>query len=75
MKRKLLLQKLNRTYTPNKVILLKSNKNKKELKQLVPFTKNYEITNKNLMVYVCRNFVCNIPTDDIKTILELLDHY
>lgn len=71
---KALLQKLNQTFIPNKVILFKSSNNQKELEQVAPFTKDYEVSNGNLMIYVCRNFQCNIPTSDIKTVLELLNH-
>ena len=69
-----MLQKLNSKFIPNKVVLFKSNDNQEELEQIAPFTKDYEIKDENMMVYVCKNFNCNMPTNEIKTVLELLDH-
>lgn len=69
-----LLQQLNNKFIPNKVVLFKSEDNQKELEQIAPFTKDYILEEENLMVYVCKNFNCNIPTSDIKTVLELLNN-
>ena len=69
-----LIQKLNREFIPNKVVLFKSDNNQKELEHIAPFTKDYLIENGNQMIYVCKNFNCNIPTSNIKTVLELLNH-
>ena len=68
------LNKLNREFIPNKVVLFKSSNNKEALEQVASFTKDYKIEDKNLMVYVCKNFNCNIPTNKFKTVLELLNH-
>ncbi len=73
-KTKEFLNKLNREFIPNKVVLFKSSNNKELLEQVAPYTKDYKIENKNLMVYVCKNFNCNIPTSDFETVLELLNH-
>jgi len=70
---KTLLQKLNSNFIPNKVVLFKNNDNQEDLEHIAPFTKDYEIEDENLMVYVCKNFNCNMPTNEIKTVLELLD--
>ena len=70
----ILLQKLNREFIPNKVVLFKSGENQNELEDIVPYTKDYIIEDENLMVYVCKNFNCNMPTNDIKTVLELLNN-
>ena len=70
-----LLQKLNGEFIPNKVVIFKSDKNQKELEHISPFTKDYKIEDENLMVYVCKNFNCNMPTNNITTVFELLNNH
>ncbi len=69
-----LLHKINREFIPNKTVMLKSSDNRKMLELIAPFTKDYTIENGNTLVYVCKNFNCNIPTNNIKTVLELLNN-
>ncbi len=69
-----LLLKINREFIPNKTVMLKSSDNQKMIELIAPFIKDYTIENGNTLVYVCKNFNCNIPTSDIKTILELLNN-
>jgi len=67
------MQTLNRAFIPNKVILLKTNQNQNELAEIAPFTKDYEIEAGKPLIYVCKNYNCNLPTSDIKTALEMLN--
>lgn len=67
-----IIQNLNREFIPNKVVLFKNTDNQEELEAIAPFSKDYPIEEKNLMVYVCKNFNCNMPTSEIKTVLKLL---
>jgi uncharacterized protein YyaL (SSP411 family) len=68
-----IIKKLNKEFIPNKVIIVKNKKNKNEIEAISPFTKDYEINSEETLVYVCKNYQCNLPTNNIKTILELLN--
>ncbi len=70
---KRLLSKLNQEFIPNKVVLFKSRDNKELLKKIAPFTDDYDLEDEGIMVYVCKNFNCNMPTNDIKTLLKMLN--
>jgi len=55
----------------NKVIILKDENYDKKTFNFLEF---YEPNkNGNPLVYVCRNFTCDLPTDDIEKIYELLE--
>lgn len=69
-----LIKQLNQVFIPNKVIVLKTQDNAKELEKIAPFTKDYKIEPGKTVVYVCKNYKCNLPTSDIKTVFELLDY-
>lgn len=68
-----ILEHLNQVFIPNKVVLFKNENNASELEIIAPFTKDYEIDSTKTIVYVCKNHKCNLPTSDIKTVLELLN--
>ncbi len=72
-KKEIMLDSLNQLYVPNKVVLLKESDNQLELEKIAPFTKNYEIMQNQVFVYVCQNFVCSLPTDDPAKLRELLN--
>jgi len=65
-----MLKEINSMYLPNKVILLKSSGN--NLEKIAEFTRGQEILNNQTTVYVCRNFVCSLPTTDPNKLLQLL---
>ena len=55
----------------NKVLIFKDNK--KEVSSHLSYLSNY-ISDKNKpVVYVCKNYVCNLPTSDIDKVSELLN--
>lgn len=68
-----LLKTLNRAFIPNKVVILKTKANESELSQIAPFTQNYNILEGNPLIYVCKNYNCNLPTNEIKVALEMLN--
>jgi len=68
-----LIQKLNQPFIPNKVVLLVTKQNQNELAKLAPFTKDYKILEGKPFIYVCKNYNCNIPTNEIKTAIEMLN--
>jgi uncharacterized protein YyaL (SSP411 family) len=69
-----LLQKLNQAFIPNKVVLFKNRDNEKDLAKIAPFTTDYEVADDEIVFYVCKNHKCNLPTSEIKTVLELLNN-
>lgn len=68
-----LLKTLNRAFIPNKVVVLKTKANESELSQIASFTQNYNILDGNPLIYVCKNYNCNLPTNEIKVALEMLN--
>ncbi|MBU0474785.1 MAG: thioredoxin domain-containing protein [Bacteroidetes bacterium] len=69
-----IIQKLNQLFIPNKVVLFKTKSNQTELAEIAPFTKDYEIEAGEPLIYVCKNYNCNLPTSEIKTALEMLNY-
>jgi hypothetical protein len=56
------------SYVPNKVVLYRS----PQLVPIAPFTKAQTARGGKATAYVCRNYVCNLPTGDAATVRELL---
>ncbi len=67
-----ILKTLNSQFLPNIVVILKDEKSSKELAKLAPYTKDQITQNNITTVYICKNFVCHLPTNNIQTILSLL---
>ena len=62
-----MLNEINKKYIPNKVVLLKSDEKEfKDISKIASFTKEQKMINGETTVYVCRNYVCNLPTTDPK---------
>lgn len=68
-----LLKTLNSAFIPNKVVVLKTKANESELSQIASFTQNYNILEGNPLIYVCKNYNCNLPTNEINIALEMLN--
>jgi len=69
---KKMLDEINGLYLTNKIILLKSSKSKNEIEKIADFTKEQVRLDDKVTVYVCRNFVCSLPTTDTQKLQELL---
>jgi len=67
------LIELNNNFIPNKVTMLKSYREESDLEKVAPFIKNYVEQNNETTIFVCENFVCNLPTNDPQKMLELLE--
>ncbi len=57
-----LLSELNKHYIPNKVIILKTD----TMNLPFEYLNNYSTDSDLPLIYVCRNFHCELPTNDIK---------
>ena len=72
-KTKEMIKAINSKHIPNKVVLLIDTKSSREkINKLAPFTKDYVSINDEPTVYVCKNYVCNLPTTDIDKMMEML---
>ena len=68
---------LNEVYNSknlNKVIILIDPHQKKEVIDLMPFTQFYfNSSNNSPMAYICKNYTCDLPTDNLEDIREKLE--
>ena len=68
-----MVQALRRQFIPNTVVLFRFPEGHKEsISSLAEFTRNLSAKEGKATAYVCRNYVCNLPTTSIEQMLELL---
>jgi len=67
-----MLAALKKTYSPNKVVLLRGTEKDSEITAIAEFTKGQTTIEGKATAYVCLNHVCNLPTTDVNKMLELL---
>jgi uncharacterized protein YyaL (SSP411 family) len=67
-----MLAALRTEFVPNKVVLLISPEGSPEITRLAEYTKYYSSRNDQVTAYVCQNFYCELPTNDIDEMLALL---
>jgi uncharacterized protein YyaL (SSP411 family) len=69
----IMLSTLQRSFIPNKVLLFTpTDKKTPLLDEVAAYTKNYKSIEGKATAYVCRNYVCSLPTTDIDEMLKLL---
>lgn len=69
-----ILNVLNSNYLPNKVVIFRpSNEKESEIDKISDFSKSLKVIDGKTTVYVCKNYYCKLPTNDIDKILELLN--
>ncbi len=64
-----MLRVVNQKYIPGKVIIKQS----AEAERLLPYLKYFHKDDSKTFVYVCKNYVCEIPADDREKLIRLLD--
>lgn len=69
---KTMLQGLNSQFLPNAVVLLRTKEDAGAISKLAPYTRFHSSIDGKATAYVCRNFSCNLPTTDVKQMLENL---
>ncbi|MFQ6678314.1 MAG: thioredoxin domain-containing protein [Fidelibacterota bacterium] len=69
---KTFLQSIRNSYNPERVIIFK-NINKTELEEIAPWTDTQTMLEKKPTAYVCKNFACNQPTNEIGLALKQLE--
>ena len=72
---RILSNKINEVYYPNKIILFKDASSDSHLEKIAPWVKDYKMIDNKTTYYLCKNFSCERPTTNIKTILNNLDKY
>ncbi|HVO73318.1 MAG TPA: hypothetical protein VMT35_04800, partial [Ignavibacteriaceae bacterium] len=69
---KLMLKEISSRFIPNKIILLNEKKENEDISGMIPFLQDYIQIDNAATVYLCKNYVCNLPVnnlDDFKKIL------
>jgi len=68
-----MLELLYSQFIPNKVVIFHpSGKEGKAIESLVPFVASQAPIDGQTTAYVCQNYVCNLPTNDLKKLESLL---
>ncbi len=63
-----LLGEINKKYNPNRVLIHAT----KELSETVPYIKDIISDFKTPKVYICENYKCNLPVDNVEDLKKLL---
>jgi uncharacterized protein YyaL (SSP411 family) len=64
---------LNSVYVPNKVVLLKpAGEKNPRISRIATFTEPHAALDGKATAYVCRNYLCELPTTDVGKMLDLL---
>tara|TARA_Y100000590_G_scaffold470644_1_gene667324 strand:+ start:3489 stop:5660 length:2172 start_codon:yes stop_codon:yes gene_type:complete len=69
----MLLDNIRSIYIPNRVILFKDMEQHNDLNVLAPWTKEQGLLDNKPTIYICKNFVCNLPTTRLNTALKYLN--
>ena len=67
-----MLKNVQTKFIPNKVILL-SEPGDEEIRSLAPYTQEQTMASDMATAYVCRNYSCEMPTNDPEKMMELLE--
>ncbi len=66
------IEEINDNYIPNK-ILIHNKQDNINLQKLIPFISNYNVPENNVNVFVCENYICNLPVDSLSDLKSLLN--
>ncbi|MEZ0537930.1 thioredoxin domain-containing protein [Caldicellulosiruptoraceae bacterium PP1] len=71
---KQIIKILRNEFLPNKVILFKPTNEKEahKLHKIAEYTKYQDIVNNKTTVYICKDFVCNKPINDLTEVLNFI---
>ena len=68
-----ILKKIRKEYYPNFITILKDIHDKDLVENIAPWIDSYMVINDKPSYFVCTNFTCKQPTNNIKTALRLLN--
>ena len=63
---------LSRHFLPDVTVLVKTKENQEQLKALAVFTEDYKIDEKTPAYYLCENYACRAPVNNLKELENLL---
>jgi uncharacterized protein YyaL (SSP411 family) len=69
---KAMLREVHNHFLPNKIILLVDDESKQKLVHYLPFIENMTMINGKATAYICQNYVCQLPTNDVRKVAEML---
>ncbi len=67
-----MIETINAQFIPNKVVMLINENDREAILEIAPFAGNYSQIDGKTTVYVCKNYVCSLPTTNKEKIIELL---
>jgi len=65
-------RKISKKYFPNKIIIRLSDDNFSDLSQRLTYLNNYTIDGK-VTIYLCRNFICERPTENVEEVIRKIE--
>jgi uncharacterized protein YyaL (SSP411 family) len=70
---KSILKKLWSKYLPNLILIMVKEPEEQEIIDIAPYLKNYKRINDKVSFYLCRNWSCELPTNEIHKIYAYLN--
>jgi len=67
------LKEIQTNFIPNKVIVVKEDKENTEIEKYAEYSKMMYSINDKVTIYVCKNFTCENPTNDLKLVKKYLE--
>jgi uncharacterized protein YyaL (SSP411 family) len=67
-----MIKEIENHYIPNKVVIL-NDKNGEDISEIIPFINNYSQINNSATVYLCKNYICNLPVTDQQALKKMLN--
>lgn len=69
-----MIDEIHRRFLPNKIMLFADASEGQEfLSRFVPFFGKLTTVRGKQMVYICENYTCELPTSDVRTMIQILD--
>ena len=69
----LMIKALNEKYIPNKIVIFRpDDPSEANIDDVAPYISSYQSKNGRATAYVCRNYKCSLPVNDLEKMLELL---
>ncbi len=65
-----MIETLNRHFSPNKVVLLKSDRHGKKLSEIAGFIDALQVIEGKTTAHVCKGFSCKEPTSDLEAMVK-----
>jgi len=69
---KKVLKEIYQKFLPNKVIILVDDNSRTYFTNYLPFLKDMTMIDGRTTVYICKNYSCQLPTNELEKVLELL---